>query len=179
MDDQDVLTDIDTEKLEATASAIRTLMGYHTYDLNILLVDDEAMQQTNLDSRGVDQPTDILSFPFHEHITPGRLKEPEFDIPEYYNLGDILIDVPYVMRVCEEDQQSGNSNEEPLAEDEEYDDRGVAASMEAVKDPETRMHMLLVHGMLHLIGYDHETDEDYEVMVSKEEEILQKLNMKP
>jgi probable rRNA maturation factor len=34
-----------------------------------------------------------------------------------------------------------------------------------------------VHGMLHLVGYDHENDDDYEQMVSKEEEIMRALKM--
>lgn len=33
--------------------------------------------------------------------------------------------------------------------------------------------MLLVHGLIHLLGYDHETQEDYEAMVAVEEEVLQ------
>ena len=37
--------------------------------------------------------------------------------------------------------------------------------------------MLLVHGMLHLVGHDHEEDDEYELMVSKEEEILKELGM--
>lgn len=32
--------------------------------------------------------------------------------------------------------------------------------------------MLLVHGLIHLLGYDHETEEDYEAMVAVEEEVL-------
>jgi len=174
----DVLTiPIDLDRLRQTASQIRQLLGYETYDMSIILVDDEDMREANKDSRGVDAPTDILSFPFHDCHEPGKLEEPRFDISDYYNLGDIVIDVPYVMRVCESDQQQ--QDEEPLADDEEYDDRGVAPSMESVSDPETRVNMLLVHGMLHLVGYDHEEDDDYEAMVTKEEEFLNKLNMKP
>lgn len=33
--------------------------------------------------------------------------------------------------------------------------------------------MLLVHGLIHLLGYDHETEEDYEAMVAVEEEVLE------
>ena len=171
--EQDALPNVDLEKLRETASNIRHLLGYDTYSLNISLIDDEEMQSVNQESRGVDKPTDILSFSFHDKTEPGILKDPEFDIPDYYHLGDILIDVPYVMRVCDDDTNGSVSDGDDI-----YDDRGVAPSMESVSDPEKRVHMLLVHGMLHLVGYDHEEDDDYEAMVTKEEEFLHTLKMK-
>jgi ssRNA-specific RNase YbeY (16S rRNA maturation enzyme) len=44
------------------------------------------MQSTNLESRGIAAPTDILSFPFHGAIRPGTLEDVPFDIPDYYML---------------------------------------------------------------------------------------------
>jgi hypothetical protein len=41
--------------------------------------------------------------------------------------------------------------------------------MATVYDPEQRIHMLLVHGMLHLVGHDHEEDDEYELMVTEED----------
>lgn len=124
------------------------------------------MQETNLESRGVDAPTDILSFPFLPHQKPGLLREPDFDIPDYYTLGDMMVDVPYVIRRCQEDKHDCESDD---------DERGVSGAMADVADPEKRIHMLLVHGMLHLVGYDHEEDDEYEEMVEREEEILKEL----
>jgi hypothetical protein len=57
----------------------------------------------------------------------------------------------------------------------EWDDRGVAPALLTTYDPEIRIHMLIVHGMLHLIGYDHIEDDDYELMVVKEDEVLAEL----
>ena len=57
----------------------------------------------------------------------------------------------------------------------EYDDRGVAPAMQHVYDPEIRIHMLVVHGMLHLVGYDHLDDDDYERMVAREDAVLAEL----
>jgi probable rRNA maturation factor len=130
------------------------------------------MEETNLETRGVNAPTDILSFQFHEAVEPGLLKPPEFEIPDYYTLGDMLVDVPYVVRRCLEDAQ-----EETLGDDADDEDRGVSAAMATVFDPELRIHMLLVHGMLHLVGYDHIKDKDYDLMVKKEEEILRELQL--
>ncbi|KAL3785822.1 hypothetical protein HJC23_012377 [Cyclotella cryptica] len=57
----------------------------------------------------------------------------------------------------------------------EYDDRGVAPALLTTFNPEMRIHMLVVHGMLHLVGYDHIEDDDYELMVVKEDEVMAEL----
>jgi len=57
----------------------------------------------------------------------------------------------------------------------EYDDRKVAPAMQYIYDPEVRIHMLVVHGMLHLVGYDHIEEDDYELMVVREDEVLAEL----
>ena len=173
--DQKALPNIDEEALRDTVQKISKILGYETYDVTLLLVDDEEMQETNLESRGVDAPTDILSFPFLEAVEPGLLEEPEFDVPDYYTLGDMMIDVPYVIRRCQEDMEDEDVEESPDSDEE--DDRGVSGAMAKVSDPEKRIHMLLVHGMLHLVGHDHEEDDEYEEMVQREEEILKELGI--
>lgn len=169
---QQIIPDIDEERLTSTVEQIRDIIGYPTYDVNLYLVDDDLMQETNRDTRGIDKPTDILSFPFLNAVEPGVLSDPEFDVPDMYCLGEMMIDVPYVIRRCEEDK----ADNEKLGEDEEQD-RGVSGAMATVYDPEERINMLLVHGMLHLLGHDHEADDEYKIMVSKEEEILEQLGM--
>lgn len=181
-DDQTALKDIDQKRLSATLAEIRKLIGYETYDVALLLIEDEEMREANMESRGVDEATDILSFPFHDAVKPGEIEEPGFDIAEYYNLGDLLIDVPYVIRSCQDDQeyeQREGKDDDDDDEGEVEDDRGVSGAMATIYDPEQRIHMLLVHGMLHLVGYDHEDDDDYEEMVAKEEEILKALKLMP
>lgn len=166
--EQKAIPNIDERALHETVQRISKILGYETYDVTLLLVDDEEMRETNFESRGVDAPTDILSFPFLEAQEPGLLQEPEFDVPDYYTLGDMMVDVPYVIRRCKEDEEF---------EDDEEEDRGVSGAMAKVSDPEKRIHMLLVHGMLHLVGHDHEEDDEYEEMVQREEEILKELGM--
>jgi probable rRNA maturation factor len=168
--DQIDIPNIDQESLRGTIHRISKILGYETYDVTLLLVDDKEMRETNMESRGIDDPTDILSFPFHDYEKPGQLVEPEFDIPDYYTLGDMVVDVPYVMRRCTEDQAAA-------AADEDDDERGVSGAMATVYDPEQRIHMLLVHGMLHLVGHDHEEDDEYELMVTEEEKILKALGL--
>lgn len=192
--DQTTLPAIDLDALKQTVHRISNFLGYETYDVTLLLVDDEEMQETNLESRGVNASTDILSFPFHLAQKPGLLEEPEFDIPDYYTLGDMMVCVPYVIRRCQEDTEyfdkkeievgaaSDANNRHSDSEDEDFDDegvgdddRGVSGAMGRILDPETRIHMLLVHGMLHLVGYDHESDDEYLEMVERESEVLKEL----
>jgi probable rRNA maturation factor len=182
-DDQSALK-LDLNKIEDTVMRIRKILGYENYGVSLLLVDDEYMKETNRATRGVDAPTDILSFPMLEAIKPGVLEKPEFDIPDYYNLGDMLVDVPYVMRRCHEDQEEAtaalketdaNANAQETVSD--SIERGVSGAMSTVYDPELRVHMLLVHGMLHLVGHDHEDDDEYEIMVAEEERLLDTLRL--
>ena len=196
--EQTALDQINIDRLEATITEIRNIVNYPTYDISLLLVDDEEMRQTNLDTRGIDGPTDILSFPFQDVAVkgkPGELAEPEFDIEDYYSLGDMMLDVAYVMRRCEEDRRAataaGAGDDDKIIEpmivegaendaesDNVDDDRGVSGAMSTVFDPEERINMLLVHGMLHLVGYDHIEDDDYYLMWRKEEEVLDLLRGK-
>ena len=99
---------------------------------SISLTDDAELHRLNLQFRAMDKPTDVLSFG-SERYRDGRLK-PEFqaafvqdDAPEY--LGDIVISME---RCTEQAEASGHDTESELA-------------------------LLVVHGTLHLLGYDHDT----------------------
>jgi rRNA maturation RNase YbeY len=175
--DQGTIKNINEDALSDTIRRISKIIGYETYDVTLLLVEDDEMRATNLETREIDEPTDILSFPFHFHIKPGTLEEPEFDIADYYTLGDLMVDVPYVIRRCQEDQEDHEDEKANDDEDDEEEEaeRGVSGAMATVYDPQKRINMLLIHGMLHLVGYDHEDEEDYEQMVAREEEILEEL----
>jgi rRNA maturation RNase YbeY len=225
---------INLNALRQTIQHTREIIGYPTYDISVTLVTDSHMREINSISRGIDAPTDVLSFCFQDEDDidePGKLGEVQFDLPDFYNLGDVLIDVEYIQRRCEEDRRlhlsddataAANNNkggndivlegeviaDHPNNDDdtrseagsvgmqhqrsdddddddeqyeyievevEEYDDRGVAPQMQHIYDPEIRIHMLLVHGMLHLVGYDHIKDDDYELMVVREDEVLAEL----
>lgn len=87
-DEQNVLK-LDMDRLRTTIDAIRRCIRYDTYDVTLILVDDKEMKSMNLESRGVNAPTDILSFPFHGAVSPGVLEDVEFDIPDYYMLVSI------------------------------------------------------------------------------------------
>lgn len=118
---------------------------------SVTFVDDDTIHQINLEQRGVDQATDVLSFPtirYPEGKTAGEcegLLRKEYD-PEAQAcfLGDILVSVPHA-----------------LAQAEEYG-----------HSPEREMLYLITHGLFHLMGYDHMNDDEKAKMRRMEEKAL-------
>ena len=114
-------------------------------EVDITLVDDAAIHELNRTYRGIDRPTDVLSFALDE----GE-EEPEEDYDEIEHLwGDVIISAPTAVR-----------------QGEEYG-HGL----------EREMTYLAVHGMLHLLGYDHMEEKDKLIMRKREEEVLRRLDL--
>ncbi len=105
-------------------------------EVTIRIVDSEESHQLNLDYRGKDKPTNVLSFPFE---TPPGI---ELDL-----LGDLII--------CRQ-----------MVEQE---------AVEQNKPLKAHWAHMVVHGSLHLLGYDHIEDDEAEEMESLETELMQKL----
>ena len=111
-------------------------------DISVTFTDNEDIREINNNYRGIDSETDVLSFPMLEFETPGAI----FATPEDYEddklvLGDIII-----------------STEKAYAQAEEY---GHSAEREFA--------FLAAHSTLHLLGYDHMTEEEEKVMFEKQE----------
>lgn len=106
-------------------------------DLTILVSDDAQLRQLNHQFLGIDEPTDVLSFPAG-HIDP--------DTNTTY-LGDIVLSYP---RASEQAIAAGHPLEEEL-------------------------RLLAVHGVLHLLGYDHAEPEEQAVMWNAQDQILKRL----
>lgn len=114
-------------------------------EVDITLVDDAAIHELNRTYRGIDRPTDVLSFALDE----GE-EEPEVDDDEIEHLlGDVIISAPTAVR-----------------QGEEYG-HGL----------EREMTYLAVHGMLHLLGYDHMEEKNKLIMRKREEEVLRRLDL--
>lgn len=133
---------IDVKEIERIAQTILSALKYSDYDLGILITTNEEMHSYNKEYRHQDKPTDILSFPYHADLMAGERIEPQSEDDK--NIGDIILAPQYIMDDLERWEQSF----------------------------ETRIKVLLVHGICHLLGYDHIEDADYEIMKKKEEELL-------
>ena len=117
----------------------------------VTLVTNERIHELNRDYRGVDRPTDVLSFAMNE---PGEgemeifFDESEADeVPNM--LGDIIISLP---KAHEQAEDYGHSFERELG-------------------------FLVVHGFLHLLGYDHGTPEEEKEMFSRQEAVLEQIGL--
>lgn len=139
------MTTIDLAQFERDAQTILDHLDYADYDLGILLTTNEVMRSYNNEYRSKDKPTDILSFPYHPDLNAGERIMPQTEDDK--NLGDIIIAPQFVQDDLERWGQTF----------------------------EQRMRVLLIHGICHLLGYDHIKDEDYAVMQTKETELLQLL----
>lgn len=85
-------------------------------------------------------------------------------LPEHERyLGDILISPKYIQRVIKRDQQGQVLDEH---------DAGVSKAMSTVFSVQERLPLLMIHGLLHLLGYDHENDQDWKVMTAREQEVI-------
>lgn len=118
-------------------------------EVSVSIVDDEEIQAINKTYRNIDKSTDVLSFPMYEYE-----KAADFDSPDdsAFNpesgellLGDIVISAE---KVTAQAKEYGHSKEREFA-------------------------FLLVHSMLHLLGYDHMEEEERLIMESKQREILE------
>ncbi len=121
--------------------------------VDVMLTDDEGIEAINSEHRGVDAPTDVLSFPMNE-LEPGRFEpetcEKDYDTGEII-LGDMVIDIPR----CEK-------------QGEEY---GHGYKRE--------VSYLAVHSTLHLLGYDHMDEGPQKArMRGREDEIMERLKIR-
>ncbi|MEA2926828.1 MAG: putative rRNA maturation factor, partial [Alphaproteobacteria bacterium] len=117
--------------------------GLGESELAVMLTDDAGIRTLNSNWRGIDKPTNVLSFPA---LQPEGEWKPG-DAPRM--LGDIAIAYETMRREADEEQKSFDQHLSHLA----------------------------VHGFLHLIGFDHENDDDAEEMEALETQILAHLGI--
>ena len=112
-------------------------------ELAVMLTDDSGIRTLNNNWRGIDKPTNVLSFPA---LQPTGTATPS-DVPRM--LGDIAIAYETTRKEADDEQ----------------------------KPFDHHLSHLAVHGFLHLIGHDHENDDDAEAMEGLEQEILAHLGI--
>lgn len=122
-----------------TETAVATAENFKDRTLAVLLTDDAAMRRLNAQWRGIDKPTNVLSFP----PAPDASRQP------VKSLGDIAIAYETAAREADEEGK-------PFAD---------------------HVSHLAVHGLLHLLGYDHDTDGAAEIMEQLERVILRRIGV--
>lgn len=149
--DTEVFPEEDKERFQSALKGLAE--GDCPFCLEVLLVDEEEIRRLNRQIRGVDRVTDVLSFPSLDCIKGEILLADEFadelDEEDRLFLGSIVI---CEARAIEQAEEYGHSYEREL-------------------------YYLTVHGVLHCLGYDHETEEEKSEMREKEEEVMQKLGL--
>ena len=119
--------------------AASTMLSTAGGEVSILLTNDSVIRDLNRDWRGIDKPTNVLSFPASDLRPAGEAR----------SLGDIIIAFETLERECDEENRIFLHHLAHLA----------------------------VHGFLHLIGYDHQTDVQAEEMEGLESKIMRRLNL--
>ena len=124
-----------------------------TLSVEIIFTDAEGIRRLNARTRGVDAVTDVLSYPSFAHVAgaPIRAAEHAIDLDEDGNvfIGSVAI---CSARAAEQAAEYGHSLEREI-------------------------NYLAAHGICHLLGYDHMTEEDRPAMRALEERVLSKMNL--
>ena len=112
------------------------------YEVSLVFTDSETVRQLNRDYRGLDKPTDVLAF----YMLPQKKADSSFALPPdgITRLGEVIISYP---QAAEQAKEQGHS-------------------------PERELALLIIHGILHLLDYDHEEPEEEREMRKKERELL-------
>jgi probable rRNA maturation factor len=114
------------------------------YEVSLVFTDSETVRQLNRDYRDVDEPTDVLAF----EMLSQEGADSSFALPPdgVNRLGEVIISYPQAATQAREQGYS----------------------------PEKELALLVIHGVLHLLGYDHEELDEERKMRAKEKELLEK-----
>lgn len=135
--------DIVVPTIEAAAARVSELYRLEKAELSVTLTDNLHIQAINRRYRGIDRPTDVISFALNES------EEPVIQDAEVNILGDIIISLE---RAAEQAAEYGHSYRREVA-------------------------FLTVHGLLHLLGYDHMEDEERQEMEEEQRAVMEALGI--
>jgi probable rRNA maturation factor len=134
---------LDAELIQMLAESVLEVEGFPPdTEVSLLFVGEEQIATYNERFMHRSGPTDVLAFPV-EHLTPGKVPSARPGGPPL-SLGDVVI-APAVVRA------QAASGEQEFSEE---------------------LELLVVHGLLHLLGYDHDTDARADVMEERERTLL-------
>lgn len=140
---------------KAALKALTVAIPHQSCHMGVAVCDDNTIKQLNRDYRGIDTVTDVLSFSTQysglwqgessHNPTDSYYQEP-FVVPNDKDdfIGEVVISFP---QMCRQAAESSKSQKDEIA-------------------------FLVVHGTLHLLGYDHEEPEEATTMICKEQEAM-------
>lgn len=144
VDELNYLQEADYQMIQSLIEQAATYLKLNPdFEVDISLVDNEQIQQLNATYRQIDRPTDVLSFALNDQGADEEDWMLELEEVSKF-LGDIIISIP---KAKEQAKEYNHSFERELG-------------------------FLVVHGFLHLNGYDHETEKERQEMFAIQEEIL-------
>lgn len=151
--EQDIIefTPEHTSLIERVVKAALTEQGFdRDCFVSVTVVDNESIREINREHRDIDSATDVLSFPVLEFDENGDIIDDSGDVYEGKTiLGDIVLSF---QRAKEQSEEFGHSFEREVG-------------------------FLVCHSVLHLLGHDHEDDEERAIMREHEEKILESLSL--
>jgi probable rRNA maturation factor len=141
-------SDASSAVLRRRAEKMLAHLDLRGVELSVALVDDATIRELNRSFRRKDKPTDVLSFPLHERPKGWKPRGMSgaaigADWPHEGALGDVILSVETARR-------QAASNSRPLL---------------------AELTMLLAHGLLHLLGYDHRNDAEDREMTARTSEL--------
>lgn len=143
--------DLEKEAQDIILFTIDYLDCPYECEVNLTLTDNDGIHDLNREFRGIDRPTDVLSFPLVDYSEPLNFDGIEDRAEDYFNpdsgelmLGDIVISME---KVKEQAMEYGHSTRREYC-------------------------FLIVHSMLHLFGYDHMEENERIIMENRQREIL-------
>jgi len=144
---------LDAQRTQRLAAFVLNRMRVHPQaELCITAVDADTIAELNAKWMDKDGPTDVLAFPMDE-LRPGQVNEE----PQEGVLGDLVLCPEVAIRQAEEAVASGQTGYTPVAE----------------------LDMLTVHGILHLLGYDHAEPEEHQEMFGLQARLLAEWQVEP
>lgn len=132
--------------------------NFKSISFDILYCDNEKTHQINKEYRKKDYPADIITFAIFAD------SEEKFIFDKEINLGEIIISLDKV------------SEKARRQEDEKADNIELAllSSCPPAFSIENELYFLISHGIMHLLGFDHQTEEEYNFIVEAQNSALKK-----
>lgn len=153
------LSDEDIKDIENTISyALEKEKVNIPWEISLLFVDNDKIREINKENRGIDKATDVLSFPMLDYEDKKVFKQCylNYDFDDTYKDGEKLVLGDIVL-----------SLERALEQSEQYN-----------HSLKRETNYLVIHSVLHLLGYDHIEEQDKKIMRKREEEILEMLDIR-